>query len=360
MRHHQLSYTMLATVRPVGARIGLGCRAFGISAARLATKASDVPYTSSRAVGGDVNNVRSETNRLEKTLLRFWNKASAAFDEDLKKWVVNLDNKPLKTPLGNKLAIPERKEQLALLVAHEWDNLLDMKIKPTNLPLTSLTSRAVDLSSVFETENPDPNLVIKIGDLQDVKHDLLKYLDTDTCLIFATEDEYEGKLRKRQKELYNALIEEYNSFFTEFGRQNGLLPSENHKVQLQTLDCETDGLRGNSQTAEDRAIVLGWLDHLPLFDLVALEKAILTSKSFLCGVTILRSNATDEATKKAIYQPNKASELEYYFKDIEEITELGNLETIFQTEEWGEVEDTHDVDQAEWGRSLTAAALVCR
>ncbi|KAF3990408.1 hypothetical protein FT663_02149 [Candidozyma haemuli var. vulneris] len=351
---------MLASIRPVVPRIGLGCRALTSSTLRLATKAPEKPYTSSTAVGGDVNNVKSETNRLEKTLQRFWGKADAAFEEEARKWVVRLDGKPLKTPLGHKLAIPERKEQLALLVAHEWDTLVDLKIKPTNLPLTSLTSRAADLEAVFLAEKADPDMITKLGDLQDVKHDLLRYLDTDTCLIFATEDEYDGKLRKRQKDLYEPLIEEYNSFFTEFGRQNNLLPSEDYKVQLQTLDCETDGIRGNSQTATDREIVLGWLDKLPLFDLVSLEKAILTSKSFLCGASILRSNATDESTAKDVYQPNKANESEYFFKDVEEITELGNLETIFQTNEWGEVEDTHDVDQADWSRSLSAAALVCR
>lgn len=351
---------MLSTIRPAGPRISLGCRAFCNSSLRQATKASGTPQTKLHVVGGDINNVKSETNRLEKTLLRFWSKADTAFDEASKSWLVRLDGKPIKTPLGHQLAIPERKEQLALLVAHEWDSLVDLKIKPTNLPLTSLSSRAVDLSRVFETDEADPNLVVKLGDLGLVKQDLLRYLDTDTCLIFATEDEYEGKLRKRQKELYGALIEEYNSFFTEFGHQNGLLPSEDYKVQLQSLDCETDGLRGNSQTPEDRAIVRSWLDKLPLFDLVALEKSILTTKSFLCGVTILRSNATAEETAKSVYQPNKASELEYYFKTVEEITELGNLETIFQTQEWGEVEDTHDVDQAEWARTLSAAALVCR
>lgn len=350
---------MLTTLRPISLRLGLGCRAFTGSAYRCATKAPDVPYSRSQPIGGNINNVKSETNRLEKTLERFWNKADAEFCEKTGKWLVRLDGKPIKTPLGHKLALPKEKEQLALLVAHEWDSLTDMKIKPNTLPLTSMASRAVDLETVFSTETPDKELVTKIGDVTDVKHDLLRYLDTDTCLIFATEEEYEGKLRRRQKELYEPLIEEYNSFFTEFARKNNILPAADHKVQLQVLDCETDGIRGNSQRPEDRAIVLAWLDQLPFFDLVALEKAILTSKSFLCGVSVLRSNSTDSDLLKAIYQHNKASEQEHFFKDVEQIQELGNLETIFQTGEWGEVEDTHDVDQAEWTRSLSAAALVC-
>lgn len=326
-------------------------------AVRWATSA--MPDAPKVAVGGDVNNVRSETNRLEKTLTRFWTQVNTSLNEETGHYDICLDKKPLKTPLGHKLQIPKNKKQLAGLVAHEWDSLADLKIKSNLLPLTSMVSRAVDLINVHHAETVDADLVSKIGDLQDIKHNMLRYLDTDTCLIFTTLDDNEGRLRARQDELYKPLIEEYESFFTAYGRSRGLLPSEDYKVKLTFLDCEVDGLQGNGQGITTQQVVLLWLDELPMYDLIALEKAILMSKSFLCGATILRSNGSDPE-RRHLYQPNKSAPEDYFSKTIEEVVEMGNLETIFQTAEWGEVEDTHDVDKADWLRNLSAAALVCR
>lgn len=328
---------------------------------RFATKAAvnDFLAKSGQAVG-DVNNIKSETNRLEKTLSKFWNKATARKNKEKGQYNVCLDDKPLKTPLGNQLSLPADKKQLAYLISHEWDNLVDLKIKPNTLPLTSMASRATDLESVHGAETVDPNLVTKVGDLQDIKIDMLRYLDTDTCLIFTTLEEYEGRLRQRQEELYRPLIAEYEDYFTEYARRNNLLPEEDYKVKLEYLDCETDGLRGNRQSLTTQNIVLLWLDQLPIYDLVALEKAILSSKSFLCGVSILRTNVSDRTRQAELYQANKNSEADYFRKSVPELVEMGNLETIFQTLEWGEVEDTHDVDNADWLRNLLACALVCR
>ena len=130
------------------------------------------------------------------------------------------------------------------------------------------------------------------------------------------------------------------------------------KVELNSLDCETDGLRGNEQSITTQNVVLHWLELLPIYDLVALEKAILASKSFLCGASVLRASCSDLNIMQKLYQVNKTTKDDYFIKSIDAIVELGNLETIFQTEQWGEVEDTHDVDKVEWLRSLTSAALV--
>lgn len=303
---------------------------------------------------------KTQTNRLEKTLCRFWNETKTKQSLKSGSLEIFLDEKPLKTPLGNTLTIPASKRQLAYLIEHEWDSLNELKINPNSLPLTSMVSRAVDLEKVHFSDPVDQNLVVKIGNLQDIKSNMMRYLDTDTCLIFTVNEEYEGRLRSKQEELYRPLIEEYESFFTEFGKQNGLLPEEDYKVKLKTLDCETDGLRGNSQSLTTQNIVLKWLDQLPIYDLVAMEKAVLSSKSFLCGATVLRSNVVDAESQKNLYQVNRARPADFFRKSIEEIVELGNLETIFQTQEWGEVEDTHDVDNADWLRNLSASALVCR
>lgn len=297
------------------------------------------------------NNIKSETNRLSKTLTKFWEKVDTKYQNGV--YEVQLDGKTLKTPLGFPLALPEKKRQLAYLVEHEWANLPDLKVKTNTMPLTSLAARAIDLHTIHSTETRDAELIAKVGDLDDVKVNLLRYLDTDTCLIFTTIEEYEGKLRQRQEELYRPLIAEFESYFGAYARHNGLLPSDEYEFRLQFLDCETDGLRGNEQTITAQNIVLHWMGQIPIYELIALEKAVVTLKSFLCGASLVRSNAAGE-----VHQLNKTNG-DLFFMTIDEIVELGNLETIFQTQEWGEVDDTHDVDSAEWMRSLAAAALVC-
>ncbi|KAK6457870.1 uncharacterized protein RJT20DRAFT_125745 [Scheffersomyces xylosifermentans] len=307
------------------------------------------------------NNIKSDANRLAKTLTKFWEKVDTNYNEVTGQYEVQLDGKTLKTPLGFPLALPASKKQLAYLIAHEWSNLPDLKIKTNALPLTSVAARSIDLIKIHTSEDSNKSeMIAKVGDLDDIKINMLRYLDTDTCLIFTTTDEYSGKLRKKQDELYLPLIAEFEDFFTTYAKKQGnLLPSEDAKVELEYLDCETDGLRGNKQSITTQNIVLHWLNNLPIYDLIALEKAILTSKSFLCGVTLLRSNVSDPKTMKELYQLNRENADDYYHKTIEEIVEMGNLETIFQTEEWGEVEDTHDVDKVDWLRNLTSAALLC-
>ncbi|ABN65690.2 F1-ATP synthase assembly protein, partial [Scheffersomyces stipitis CBS 6054] len=288
------------------------------------------------------NNAKTDTNRLAKTLTKFWEKVDTHYDATKDLYEVQLDGKTLKTPLGFPLALPSSKKQLAYLIANEWANLPDLKIKTNMMPLTSIAARSIDLINIHEKEagSEKNEMIAKVGDLDDIKFNMLRYLDTDTCLIFTTRDEYRGTLRKRQDELYLPLIAEFEDFFTIFAH------NKEAEIKLEYLDCETDGIRGNKQSITTQNVVLQWLHLLPIYDLIALEKAILTSKSFLCGVTLLRSNAAQSDPK-------------LMKETVEEIVELGNMETIFQTREWGEVEDTHDVDKVDWLRNLTSAALLC-
>ncbi|GMF21524.1 unnamed protein product [[Candida] boidinii] len=113
-------------------------------------------------------------------------------------------------------------------------------------------------------------------------------------------------------------------------------------VKLTYLDSDKHGLVGNLQTKTTRDAVKKWLESLDTWDLVALEKATLTAKSFLSGVLILRSQ-----------DPNDKDRL-----SLEEIAKAATLETIYQTERWGEVEDTHDVDKVDIRRNLATCALI--
>lgn len=83
-----------------------------------------------------------------------------------------LDGKVLKTPARNELCLPTR--ELAACIALEWDAQHgDRGILPSSMPLMTLACTAIDQVMVNSTLT---------------KQTCLKYLPTDTALIFASED----------------------------------------------------------------------------------------------------------------------------------------------------------------------------
>lgn len=278
------------------------------------------------------SNKKTETNKLEKTLAKFWEKVSVAKNDD-SHFVIQLDRKSIKTPLGFEMKIPPSKKSLAFLLENEWKSLPSLQIKPFQVPLTSLTSRCIDLEQAQLSS--DKEIKAKVGDLSTVKNLLLRYLDTDTMLVFSPVEDCDGELRKEQEKCYRPIIKEMESFFSKFA-DNG------EPVVFTFLDCEKSGLIGNSQTEHTKAAVLKYLDSLSVWDLVALEKAVLVSKSFIAGVTILRNADYNDEFKLT----------------VEELARLVTLETVIQTARWGEVEDTHDVDKVDIKRNLASAAII--
>ncbi|ODV84383.1 hypothetical protein CANARDRAFT_29243 [[Candida] arabinofermentans NRRL YB-2248] len=276
----------------------------------------------------------TETNRLEKTLGKFWEKVD--LKETSEGFHVQLDNKTIKTPLGFDLVIPTNRPTLAHLLKHEWQHLPNLKIRPYLVPLTSVVSRAIDLTRVKDLN--DPEMATKIGDLEALKRQLLRYLDTDTLLVFSPAEDCDGKLRRAQEEMYRPLIAEMEKFFSSYSHPS----KRNDKLVLTYLDSDLHGLVGNMQPAETREAVSNWMDSLDVWDLVVLEKATLTAKSFLSGVAILRMNDLNDDFKMS----------------LEDVSRAATLEIIYQTERWGEVEDTHDVDKVDVRRNLGTASLI--
>lgn len=272
------------------------------------------------------HNTVSEANRLSKTLTKFWDQVDVTPVQNGELLQIELDHKPLRTPLGNPLAIPSTRPILANLIKHEWSSLTTLNIKPHSLPLTSLTSRVIDLMA----SSKDAEVAQKIGTKESIITDLLRYLDTDTLLVFSPKSEYEGTLRKAQEEIYRPIIKEIEDLLD---------------VKLTYLDSDLDGLRGNSQTIETKEKVTKFLNELNYFDLVALEKVTLSAKSLICGLLTVLSKS------------NQFKDIEVN-KELEEIAKAATLEVIYQTERWGEVEDTHDVDYQDIRRNINSAAIL--
>lgn len=278
------------------------------------------------------SNIPTETNRLEKTAERFWEKVSvtpassttttsasstgAGPNTTPSGFYIQLDGKSVKTPGGRPLLIPSEKPALAHLIAHEWRILPSLKIKPHSLQLTSLAARAVDLNGEgFGTT--DAGRLAQ----NDIVSALLPYLDTDTLLIFSPHKDCEGTLRPAQEKIYRPIIAAAEKFWGK-------------SVVLSWLDTELC-IAGNNQSPETKAVVGDWIKSLDPWELVSLERATMTAKSLISGMNI----ATHQMS-------------------VEDVAEACTLETIYQTQVWGEVEDTHDVDFHDIRRSLGSAYLL--
>ncbi|SCU97019.1 LADA_0H03994g1_1 [Lachancea dasiensis] len=293
-------------------------------------------YAKGSALGIDAsveNNLQTETNRVSKTLQKFWKVVSAR--ESGGNVTLTLDNKPIRTPLGNSLTVPKDRQFLALVLQNEWSNLTTLSIKPHTLPVTSIVSRCIDLEYV-STPNADGELVAKIGgDRKQIAQTLLRYLDTDTLLCLSPKAEYEGALRAAQDKLYLPVIKSAETFLSKFAEE---------PVAIQVLDADIHGMRGNSQLEPTRAAALKYIDSLSMWDLAVFEKTVLTTKSFICGLLLLQNKCQVPKTEMPI--------------TMEQIAQCATLEIIYQTERWGEVEDTHDVDHRDIRRNVNAACIV--
>lgn len=68
----------------------------------------------------------------EATLKRFWK--TVGIEKRGENLCVTLDKRPLKTPSGNNLLLPESKRVVATLIAAEWENQ-ETLLKPHALPM---------------------------------------------------------------------------------------------------------------------------------------------------------------------------------------------------------------------------------
>ncbi|KAF9218121.1 ATP12-domain-containing protein, partial [Gyrodon lividus] len=222
--------------------------------------------------------VVSETNRAEKTLKRFWK--TVGIDTRTGGIVVTLDKRALKTPSGNILLVPETKRLVATLIANEWENQ-DILLKPHALPVTSVTSRAIDALGDEETR-------------AQVRQALLDYLDTDTICFQHDDPE---PLVKLQQEHWDPLLEWART----------------------TFDIEIHVYRSvlfHSQPERTRQVLDNVLTQMDPWDMAAMERATYVTKSFLIALALVKRHLTAEQAALA-----------------------AQVEVASQIERWGEVED---------------------
>lgn len=116
---------------------------------------------------------------------KFFTLATHAESESQDGYIINLDGRPIKTPLKNLLTLPT--ENLAKAVADEW-NALDELINPDHLPLTKTANSAIEKTA--------PNMLHVLAEM-------VRFGETD--LLFYQQDDPDG-LCKMQELHWNPII----------------------------------------------------------------------------------------------------------------------------------------------------------
>lgn len=225
--------------------------------------------------------------------------------------------------------MPATKPHLATALALEWDVLSSAQeaTKHHRIPLTSIVCRAIDL----DAEGPDGPV------RQGVADTLMKYLDTDSLLCWAPDDDRTGELRALQK----TVAEDVVGFMVE-----RVWPGT---TIVPVLDGES--IFPRSQDEATRAVVKGWVSGLSGWELAGLERAVLAGKSLLVGARLLVEWSEGKVGMVSFDAGGERF-------GVERAAKASTLEVGWQTGKWGEVEDTHDVEKEDVRRQLGSAVLL--
>ncbi|KAG9711829.1 hypothetical protein KCU73_g17065, partial [Aureobasidium melanogenum] len=111
-----------------------------------------------------------------------------------------------------------------------------------------------------------------------------------------------------------------------------------------------DSIMPVKQPKVTQEVIRGWMSALPAFELAGLERGVLATKSLLVAIRLLvewsqefrHLQKDDNTSRFGITEARKAS----------------SVEVTWQTDMWGEVDDTHDVEKEDLARQLGSVILL--
>lgn len=293
-----------------------------------------------------IANQKAKTNPAKPgTVLqkRFWKDVSVKeMDDGLQ---VHLDTRPVRTADRKVLTLPHSKRPLAHSIALEWDLLVSAQqaLKNHYIPMTSLTSRAMDIAAADAAGEPETR-----GDLVTT---VMRYLGTDTLLCWAPEknrhdpNEPQGDKSLRAKQV--AVAEPIIAFL-----KTHIFPG----VDIQPILSE-ESIVPRAQPEMTREVIRGWVSGLPPFELAALERGVLATKSLLVATRLVVAWSREFEQLRKDVQGQDGEDGTGKF-GVVEAAEAATTEVTWQTGMWGEVEDTHDVEKADLARQLGSVVLL--
>lgn len=302
---------------------------------------------------------------------RFWQHVHV--EETPEGYQIMLDKRPVRTPSKNIITIPLSKPHLAHAIAIEWDmlNSAQEALKNHKIPITSILSRAhdiVDADAAHGTDNEVRDGIVKT---------MMRYLDTDTLLCWAPEKSSleaayspdaappaEGEVAKKSlRDLQMETAKPIIAFLT-----GTIWPG----VSI-TPTLDPNSIIPIKQSEMTRSVISGWITGLPAYELAALERAVLATKSLLVGARLvvewseefrhLQSSSDSPVSETISTAAGGKTSVDTSTTDeprfgIESAAHAANLEVSWQTGMWGEVEDTHDVEKEDVRRQLGSAVLM--
>jgi len=168
-------------------------------------------------------------------------------------YVLQLDGKSVKTPLGQPLAAPNK--ALADALVQEWANQKD-DIIPDSMPMTQMLTTALD-----RTRERDA-----------MTKALLKYLDTDLLCYRVKEPE---ELARRQKEIWDKWLVWFDEHF---------------ESPLQT----TFGIDALKQSEKTHKQIWNYMEALDEYYFSVLQVVTSVSGSIVLALAFLEHDATEE------------------------------------------------------------------
>jgi ATP synthase F1 complex assembly factor 2 len=258
----------------------------------------------------------------------------------LGEYQVLLDKRPVRTPTKDILSIPPTKPHLAHAIALEWDVMTSAQqaLKSHLIPLTSLAARASDIvREDAQGERTSRDQIINTA---------MRYLDTDTLLCWEPERTNNALDRVGEDEKVETLRE------IQMRVAKDIMSFLSTKVWpgleiVPILDAES--ILPVSQPQATKDSIRTWVSELDAHDLAGLERGILASKSLLVAVRLMIEWSEN-------FRHIQRHEVKKF--GLEEATEAANLEVKWQTDMWGEVEDTHDVNREDLRRQLGSVVVL--
>lgn len=174
---------------------------------------------------------------------------------------------------------------------------------------------------------------------------VMRYLSTDTLLCWASDLGMHGKLKNNAgqtlREVQTRIAEPIIAYLT-----THVWPG----VEIRPV-LAADSILPSPQPTITQEVIRGWVSGLPAWELAGLERAVLATKSLLVAVRLL----VEWSQEFASLQRNQEQDGRF---GIEAATEACTSEVRWQTDMWGEVEDTHDVDREDMRRQLGSVVLL--
>ncbi|KAJ5481011.1 hypothetical protein N7539_006905 [Penicillium diatomitis] len=253
---------------------------------------------------------------------------------------VLLDKRPVRTPNKDILSIPATKPHLAHAVALEWDVMTSAQhaLKSHLIPLTSLAARAADIVREDAAgERTTRDQIVTTA---------MRYLDTDSLLCWEPERQRNALDRVGE----TGSVESLRNIQMRVAKEIMAFLSTKVWPSLEIVPIlDTESIMPVSQPRGTQESIRAWLYELNAHDLAGVERAILASKSLLVAVRLMVE--WSENFRHLQRQGVKKF-------GLEEATEAANLEVQWQTDMWGEVEDTHDVDKEDLRRQLGSVVIL--